>query len=420
MTGRHVLPDVHERRQRPDGDGDPATVSGFRLDKYEVTVGSLPSVRGGVDGRAGCRATAGSGKHTHLNGGRASRTPRSRAYETGWDCDRLEQHDGSSIRPTRTLPCSTTYDLRGLRRATGGQREPADQLRELVRGVRVLHLGRGLLAERGGVGVRGGGGAEPPSGQREYPWGSTSPGTGCQYAIYSCNYPDGRGSCTGVANIAPVGTATMGAGRGASSIWRASSGSGTSTGRRPTSIRAPIAPISQPPRRTAGRCGAATSAPARRTCCPRTAVRNPGDPPRRHRVPVRQDSVAKINDDDVLGVRWHEPLILDPRTLHFFSVDGHSRQSRSHPSSVDACSSERRSPFTHGRCDESNRRSRSSRRDASQSMTQLMIQTSFPLSLVSQSQMMSSVPFAESNPGTFKHLPECGFLSKPSDARSHT
>ena len=53
--------------------------------------------------------------------------------------------------------------------------------------------------------------------QREYPWGSAAPGTacpgtGCQYAIYNCDYPSGTGSCTDVSNIAPVGTATLGAG----------------------------------------------------------------------------------------------------------------------------------------------------------------------------------------------------------------
>jgi formylglycine-generating enzyme required for sulfatase activity len=53
--------------------------------------------------------------------------------------------------------------------------------------------------------------------QREYPWGSTAPGTacpgtGCQYAIYDCEYPSGTEVCVGVANIAPVGTATLGAG----------------------------------------------------------------------------------------------------------------------------------------------------------------------------------------------------------------
>jgi formylglycine-generating enzyme required for sulfatase activity len=58
--------------------------------------------------------------------------------------------------------------------------------------------------------------------QLEYPWGSTAPGTacpgtGCQHAIYNCDYPSSTGSieealCTGVVNIAPVGTATLGAG----------------------------------------------------------------------------------------------------------------------------------------------------------------------------------------------------------------
>jgi formylglycine-generating enzyme required for sulfatase activity len=48
--------------------------------------------------------------------------------------------------------------------------------------------------------------------QRTYPWGSTEPGTGSQYAIYNCYYPSGSGMCDGLPNIAPVGTATLGAG----------------------------------------------------------------------------------------------------------------------------------------------------------------------------------------------------------------
>src|ERR1700730_5736435 len=44
--------------------------------------------------------------------------------------------------------------------------------------------------------------------QRTYPWGPTAPGTGNWYAIYGCDFPNGLGICTtGVANIAPVGTA---------------------------------------------------------------------------------------------------------------------------------------------------------------------------------------------------------------------
>lgn len=52
------------------------------------------------------------------------------------------------------------------------------------------------------------GGAE----QREYPWGTTDPGRSYQYAIYGCYYPTISGTCAGVASIAPVGTAALGAG----------------------------------------------------------------------------------------------------------------------------------------------------------------------------------------------------------------
>ena len=49
--------------------------------------------------------------------------------------------------------------------------------------------------------------------QLEYPWGSVSPGTQSQFAIIGCDYPSGSGACTSVGNLAPVGTAALGAGR---------------------------------------------------------------------------------------------------------------------------------------------------------------------------------------------------------------
>jgi sulfatase modifying factor 1 len=42
--------------------------------------------------------------------------------------------------------------------------------------------------------------------------GTACPGAGCAYAIYNCDYPSGSGTCAGAASIAPVGTATLGAG----------------------------------------------------------------------------------------------------------------------------------------------------------------------------------------------------------------
>src|SRR5262249_38959581 len=48
---------------------------------------------------------------------------------------------------------------------------------------------------------------------REFPWGTANPGLSSQYAILACSYPTGISRCTGVANIAPVGSAPLGAGR---------------------------------------------------------------------------------------------------------------------------------------------------------------------------------------------------------------
>lgn len=53
--------------------------------------------------------------------------------------------------------------------------------------------------------------------QREYPWGATDPGTASQYAIYDCYYPNGSGTCAmSLSDIAPVGSAALGAGSGIS------------------------------------------------------------------------------------------------------------------------------------------------------------------------------------------------------------
>jgi len=54
------------------------------------------------------------------------------------------------------------------------------------------------------------GGAE----QRKYPWGQTEPGASADLAIYDCHYNgSGPDSCTGVTNIAPVGSVPAGNGK---------------------------------------------------------------------------------------------------------------------------------------------------------------------------------------------------------------
>src|SRR5208283_186 len=60
----------------------PATVSGFRLDAYEVTVGRFRQFVAAWDG--GWRPASGAGKHTHLNGG-SGLAATGGGYETGWN-----------------------------------------------------------------------------------------------------------------------------------------------------------------------------------------------------------------------------------------------------------------------------------------------------------------------------------------------
>jgi hypothetical protein len=70
----------------------------------------------------------------------------------------------------------------------------------------------GFLASEAEYVYAAAGGSE----QRRYPWGATEPGTTSQYAVYNCSYPDGATTCDGngtTRNIAPVGTAKLGAGR---------------------------------------------------------------------------------------------------------------------------------------------------------------------------------------------------------------
>ena len=86
------------------GLADPTTVSGFRLDEYDVTVGRF---RGFVSAwhngdPTGYRPPVGSGKHTHLNDGNGRRCRR--ATRRG-GCPRTTR---ASPRRTRTLPGART------------------------------------------------------------------------------------------------------------------------------------------------------------------------------------------------------------------------------------------------------------------------------------------------------------------------
>ena len=185
----------------PTGEADQATVSGLRVDKYLVTVGRFRQFVNAWNGGAGYTPPAGSGIHTHLNAGSGLASVNG-GYETGWVAS-----DDANIAPTNAnLACDTGY---ATWTATAGSKEnlPINCVNWFESYAFCIWDGGFLPSESEWEYVAAGG-----SQQREYAWGTAAPGTGNQYAIYGCDYPSGSGTCTGIANIAPVGSTTQGVG----------------------------------------------------------------------------------------------------------------------------------------------------------------------------------------------------------------
>ena len=191
----------------PTGEADPASVSGFRLDKYLVTVGRFRQFVAAWNGGAGYTPPAGSGRHTHLNGGRGLVNVGGDAgvvYEPGWAAS-----DNSNVAPTNanlTTACNSAYAT--WTTSAGSQEKLPINCVNWYESYAFCIWDGGFLPSEAEWEYAAAGGSQ----QREYPWGSAAPGTGNQYAIYGAYYPNGSGVLQSVANLAPVGTATSGAG----------------------------------------------------------------------------------------------------------------------------------------------------------------------------------------------------------------
>jgi len=192
----------------PTGEADPATVSGFRLDKYLVTVGRFREFVGVWNGGAGGLPSEGSGRHTHLNGGKGLASvgdDAGAAYEPGWVAS-----DKGNIAPTNVNlvdACASAWAT-WTPSVVNNENLPINCVNWYEAYAFCIWDGGFLPSEAEWEYAAAGG-----SQQREFAWGSTAPATSNKYAIYGCNYPSGSGSCTNtVADIAPVGTATLGAG----------------------------------------------------------------------------------------------------------------------------------------------------------------------------------------------------------------
>jgi formylglycine-generating enzyme required for sulfatase activity len=193
----------------PTGFADPATLSAFRLDKYEVTVGRFRRFVSAWNHGAGYVPPVGSGKHSHLNAGLGlANSGTLGTYEPGWT-----ESDDKRIAPTD--------DNLGLCGAYATWTpSPAAQENLPINCVNwweayafCIYDG-GFLPSEAEWKFAAAGGSE----QRLFPWGGAEPGTDNLYAIYGCCFPGGAGSCTndwctGARNIAAVGTTSLGAGR---------------------------------------------------------------------------------------------------------------------------------------------------------------------------------------------------------------
>jgi formylglycine-generating enzyme required for sulfatase activity len=192
------------------GKADPANVYEFHLDKYLVTVGRFRQFVAAWND--GWRPTDGAGTHTHVPGNALSNS--AGGIETGWDAT-WNTYIGPTD-PNLTDPNSCPADHPTWTPSPTGRESLPINCVNWYEAYAFCIMEGGFLPSEAEWEYAAAGGAE----QREYPWGSTAPGTacpgsGCEYAIYNCYYPDGSGTCAagaaaGMTNIAPVGYASLG------------------------------------------------------------------------------------------------------------------------------------------------------------------------------------------------------------------
>jgi len=197
------------RFDRGNATAYPATVSSFRLDRYEATVGRFRQfVAAAVNGWL---PAAGSGKHSHigcgsgLNESGGAFVPPA-GYEPGWDPKWNDTLPVDKSDWDYRLTCAPYPDW--TPEPGGNERLPVNCVNWTMAAAFCIWDG-GFLPSDTEWSYAAAGGAE----QRTYPWGNTEPAIDAKLAVWHCAFMGNGNYCLGIQNIAPVGSVPAGKGR---------------------------------------------------------------------------------------------------------------------------------------------------------------------------------------------------------------
>jgi sulfatase modifying factor 1 len=203
-----------------------ATVSDFRLDAYEVTVGRFRKFVSATAPATGAPwvPSAGSGKHAYLTGGGLINgvLPEG-GTDAGTEDATVEASAGDGAAPVplyeqgwvpswETLPstqqawadalvCDATYATWTLSTGGAGDALPINCVTWAEAEAFCIWDGGFLPSEAEWAYTASGGSANS-----EFPWGDTQPGANAMLADYGCYFGAAAGTCSGTQNIAPVGS----------------------------------------------------------------------------------------------------------------------------------------------------------------------------------------------------------------------
>jgi formylglycine-generating enzyme required for sulfatase activity len=191
---------TYDRSNDPDS---PATVTTFRLDTYEITVGRF---RKFVAAYAPDRMIAGAGKDPN--------DPK----DTGWDPAWSSELPATREELESDVSWCDSRFTAWTHLPSGNENRPMNCI-DWYEAFAFCIWDGGRLPTEAEWNYAAAGGNE----QREYPWGDTTPGDDANLAVYGCYY-SGTGTCTSISNTAAVGSAPKGNGRWgqadlAGSVW---------------------------------------------------------------------------------------------------------------------------------------------------------------------------------------------------------